>query len=337
MVVELQTLIIAEAGVNHNGEIELAKKLIEGAAMAGADLVKFQTFSAEKIVTRNAPKAGYQLDFSNTSESQFEMLQKLELGKGVLEKLIQHAEKCGIKLFSTGFDAESVDMLVELGQEILKIPSGEITNLPLLQHIGKKKMRVILSTGMSDLNEVGNAIKILENAGTAREKITILHCTSSYPAPIEDINLMAMHSMRDAFKVTTGYSDHSAGIEVAIAAVALGAKVIEKHFTLDKSLPGPDHKASLDLAELKELVVAIRNIEKALGDGAKRLMPSEYKNLTIVRQVIVAKKELKKGEVFTELNVTTKRAGIGISPMLWNQIIGTNAKRDYTKDEAIDL
>ena len=337
MVVELQTLIIAEAGVNHNGEIELAKKLIEGAAMAGADLVKFQTFSAEKIVTRNAPKAGYQLDFSNTSESQFEMLQKLELGKGVLEKLIQHAEKCGIKLFSTGFDAESVDMLVELGQEILKIPSGEITNLPLLQHIGKKNMRVILSTGMSDLNEVGNAIKILENAGTAREKITILHCTSSYPAPIEDINLMAMHTMRDAFKVTTGYSDHSAGIEVAIAAVALGAKVIEKHFTLDKSLPGPDHKASLDLAELKELVVAIRNIEKALGDGAKRLMPSEYKNLTIVRQVIVAKKELKKGEVFTELNVTTKRAGIGISPMLWNQIIGTNAKRDYTKDEAIDL
>lgn len=337
MVVELQTLIIAEAGVNHNGEIDLAKKLIEGAALAGADLVKFQTFSAEKIVTRNAPKAGYQLDFSNTSESQFEMLQKLELGKGVLEKLIQHAEKCGIKLFSTGFDAESVDMLVELGQEILKIPSGEITNLPLLQHIGKKNMRVILSTGMSDLNEVGNAIKILENAGTAREKITILHCTSSYPAPIEDINLMAMHSMRDAFKVTTGYSDHSAGIEVAIAAVALGAKVIEKHFTLDKSLPGPDHKASLDLAELKELVVAIRNIEKALGDGAKRLMPSEYKNLTIVRQVIVAKKELKKGEVFTELNVTTKRAGIGISPMLWNQIIGTNAKRDYTKDEAIDL
>jgi N,N'-diacetyllegionaminate synthase len=337
LVVELQTLIIAEAGVNHNGEINLAKKLIEGAALAGADLVKFQTFSAEKIVTRNAPKAGYQLDFSNTSESQFEMLQKLELGKGVLEKLIQHAEKCGIKLFSTGFDAESVDMLVELGQEILKIPSGEITNLPLLQHIGKKNMRVILSTGMSDLNEVGNAIKILENAGTAREKITILHCTSSYPAPIEDINLMAMHSMRDAFKVTTGYSDHSAGIEVAIAAVALGAKVIEKHFTLDKSLPGPDHKASLDLAELKELVVAIRNIEKALGDGAKRLMPSEYKNLTIVRQVIVAKKELKKGEVFTELNVTTKRAGIGISPMLWNQIIGTNAKRDYTKDEAIDL
>ena len=337
MVVELQTLIIAEAGVNHNGEIDLAKKLIEGTALAGADLVKFQTFSAEKIVTRNAPKAGYQLDFSNTSESQFEMLQKLELGKGVLEKLIQHAEKCGIKLFSTGFDAESVDMLVELGQEILKIPSGEITNLPLLQHIGKKNMRVILSTGMSDLNEVGNAIKILENAGTAREKITILHCTSSYPAPIEDINLMAMHSMREAFKVTTGYSDHSAGIEVAIAAVALGAKVIEKHFTLDKSLPGPDHKASLDLAELKELVVAIRNIEKALGDGAKRLMPSEYKNLTIARQVIVAKKELKKGEVFTELNVTTKRAGIGISPMLWNQIIGTNAKRDYTKDEAIDL
>ena len=337
MVVELQTLIIAEAGVNHNGEIDLAKKLIEGAALAGADLVKFQTFSAEKIVTRNAPKAGYQLDFSNTSESQFEMLQKLELGKGVLEKLIQHAEKCGIKLFSTGFDAESVDMLVELGQEILKIPSGEITNLPLLQHIGKKNMRVILSTGMSDLNEVGNAIKILENAGTAREKITILHCTSSYPAPIEDINLMAMHSMREAFKVTTGYSDHSAGIEVAIAAVALGAKVIEKHFTLDKSLPGPDHKASLDLAELKELVLAIRNIEKALGDGAKRLMPSEYKNLTIARQVIVAKKELKKGEVFTELNVTTKRAGIGISPMLWNQIIGTNAKRDYTKDEAIDL
>jgi N,N'-diacetyllegionaminate synthase len=337
LVVELQTIIIAEAGVNHNGDIDLAKKLIEGAALAGADYVKFQTFSAEKIVTRNAPKAGYQLDPSNTSESQFEMLQKLELGKGVLEKLIQHAEKCGIKLFSTGFDVESVNMLEKLGQEILKIPSGEITNLPLLQHIGKKNMEVLLSTGMSNLNEVGNAIKVLENAGTEREKITILHCTSSYPAPMEDINLMAMHSMRDAFNVSTGYSDHSIGIEVAIAAVALGAKVIEKHFTLDKSLPGPDHKVSLNLAELKDLVIAIRNIEKALGDGRKRLMPSEYKNLAIVRQVIVAKKELKKGEVLTEFNITTKRAGIGISPVMWNQIIGTQAKRDYTKDEVIDL
>lgn len=337
MVVELRTLIIAEAGVNHNGDINLAKKLIEGAASAGTDLVKFQTFNADKLVTKKAPKAGYQLDNSNKSESQFEMLQKLELGKGALEKLIKHAKKCGIKLFSTGFDVETVDMLVELGQEFLKIPSGEITNLPLLQHIGKKNMEVILSTGMSDLKDVENALTILENAGTSRGKITILHCTSSYPAPIEDINLMAMHTMRDAFGVTTGYSDHSEGIEVAIAAVALGAKVIEKHFTLDKSLPGPDHKASLDLAELKELVAAIRNIEKALGDGTKRLMPSEYKNLTIVRQVIVTKKELKKGEVFTELNVTTKRAGNGISPMLWNQIIGTNAKRDYSEDEAIDL
>jgi N,N'-diacetyllegionaminate synthase len=265
------------------------------------------------------------------------MLQKLELGKGALEKLIKHAEKCGIKLFSTGFDVESVDMLVEIGQEILKIPSGEITNLPLLQHIGKKNMEVILSTGMSGLKDVENALKILENAGTSRGKITILHCTSSYPAPMEDINLMAMHSMRDAFNVSTGYSDHSIGIEVAIAAVALGAKVIEKHFTLDKSLPGPDHKVSLNLAELKDLVIAIRNIEKALGDGRKRLMPSEYKNLAIVRQVIVAKKELKKGEVLTEFNITTKRAGIGISPVMWNQIIGTQAKRDYTKDEVIDL
>ena len=270
MVVELQTLIIAEAGVNHNGEIDLAKKLIEGAALAGADLVKFQTFSAEKIVTRNAPKAGYQLDFSNTSESQFEMLQKLELGKGVLEKLIQHAEKCGIKLFSTGFDAESVDMLVELGQEILKIPSGEITNLPLLQHIGKKNMRVILSTGMSDLNEVGNAIKILENAGTAREKITILHCTSSYPAPIEDINLMAMHSMRDAFKVTTGYSDHSAGIEVAIAAVALGAKVIEKHLAEGGNENEIDGFFSATKESFPEYCNEIRSTKSILGEKTFR-------------------------------------------------------------------
>lgn len=333
----MRTIIIAEAGVNHNGNLNLAKKLIEGAALAGTDLVKFQTFSAEKIVTRKAAKAGYQLDPSNTSESQFEMLQSLELGKDALEKLIQHARSCGIKLFSTGFDIDSVDMLIDLGQEILKIPSGEITNLPLLQHIGKKNMKVILSTGMSDLHEVGNAIQVLENAGTARENITLLQCTSSYPAPMEDINLLAMHSMRDAFNISIGYSDHSAGIEVAIAAVALGAQTVEKHFTVDKSLPGPDHKASLDIGELKDLVTAIRNIEKALGDGTKKIMPSEYKNISFVRQVIVAKKELKKGETFSELNITTKRAGIGISPMMWNQVIGTTSKRDYSIDEVIEL
>lgn len=333
----MRIVIIAEAGVNHNGDLNLAKKLIEGAALAGADLVKFQTFSAEKIVTRKAAKAGYQLDPSNTSESQYQMLQKLELGKDALEKLIQHARSCEIQLFSTGFDIESVDMLLNLGQELLKIPSGEITNLPLLQHIGKKNMEVILSTGMSDLNEVGNAIQVLEDAGTLRQNITLLHCTSSYPAPMEDINLSAMHSMRDAFNISVGYSDHSTGIEVAIAAAALGANMIEKHFTVDKSLPGPDHKASLDIAELKDLVVAIRNIEKALGDGTKKIMPSEYKNISTARQVIVAKKELKKGETFNELNVTTKRAGIGISPMMWNQVIGTTSKRDYSIDEVIEL
>lgn len=331
------TLIIAEAGVNHNGDLELAKRLIEGAAIAGADLVKFQTFSAEKLATKKAAKAEYQSNPLNITESQFEMLQKLELGKGSLEKLIQHAQSIGIKLISTGFDIESVDMLVGLGQDLLKIPSGEITNLPLLQHIGKKNMKVILSTGMSNMNEIANAIKVLENAGTLKENITLLQCTSSYPAPIEDVNLLAMHTMKEKFQVSVGYSDHTTGIEVAIAAVALGANIIEKHFTVDKSLPGPDHKVSLEIPELKNLVVSIRSIEKALGDGNKQVMPSEYQNRNIVRQVIVAKRDLKEGEILNETNITTKRAGAGISPLLWGQVIGTRTKRDYSMDEGIEL
>ena len=332
----MRTLIVAEAGVNHNGDLSLAKRLIDVAADAEADLIKFQTFSAKNIATHSVSKADYQYESTDIDESQYAMLEKLELTEEMHLELIEYSQQRGIGFFSTGFDIDSVDMLIRLGQVRFKVPSGEITNLPLLRHIGKQNKEVILSTGMSDLIEVGNAIEILEHAGTSRSKITALHCTTAYPAPMNDVNLSAMLSIQKAFGVSVGYSDHSEGIEVAIAAVALGAKIIEKHFTLDKTLPGPDHKASLEPDELKKMITAIRNIELALGDGVKRIMPSELKNRQVARQSIVAKVNIKKGEALSETNITTKRAGSGISPMRWDQIIGSKSKRDYLIDEIID-
>lgn len=332
----MKTLIIAEAGINHNGDVLLAKRLIDVAADAEADLIKFQTFSAKNIVTRSVSKADYQYESTDKDDSQYAMLEKVELSEEMHRELIKYSQQRGIGFFSTSFDIDSVNMLIRLGQVRFKVPSGEITNLPLLRHIGKRNKEVILSTGMSDLNEVGNAIKSLEDAGTTRSKITALHCTTAYPAPMEDVNLSAMLSIQRAFGVSVGYSDHSEGIEVAIAAVALGAKIIEKHFTLDKTLPGPDHKASLEPDELKKMITAIRNIELALGDGVKKIMPSELKNRQVARQSIVAKANIKKGEALSETNITTKRAGSGISPMRWDQIIGSKSKRDYLIDEIID-
>ena len=332
----MKTLIIAEAGVNHNGDINMAKKLIDIAANAGADLVKFQTFSADRLVTHGAAKAEYQIIATNNTESQHGMLRKLELTESMHHELIAHCTSQNIGFFSTGFDVESVNLLVGLGQELFKIPSGEITNLPYLRHIGKLDKTVILSTGMSNMDEIEAAINVLEESGTHRSKITVLHCTTAYPVPISDVNLRAMQSIQNRFNVAVGYSDHTLGIEIPIAAVALGATIIEKHFTTDRSLPGPDHKASLEPTELKAMIDGIRNIEKALGDGVKRLMPSEITNLPIARKSIVAIRPINIGAIFTEHNLTAKRPGTGISPMEWNKLIGSTAKKDYLADELID-
>ena len=330
------TLIIAEAGVNHNGSIETAGQLIETAAEAGADLVKFQTFSADRLVTGSASKADYQLETTSTSESQHEMIRKLELSREMHEELIAHCKKCGVGFFSTGFDPQSVDLLAELGLDRFKIPSGEITNLPYLRHIGQYGKPVILSTGMARLGEIEAALEVLEASGTPRERVTVLHCNTEYPTPMADVNLKAMLAIRDALGVQVGYSDHTLGIEVPIAAVAMGATVIEKHFTLDRNLPGPDHRASLEPDELKAMVQAIRNIELALsGDGLKRPSPSESKNLEIARKSLVALVPIKAGEPFTEANLGVKRPGSGISPMRWDDFIGRPANRDYQADELI--
>ena len=331
------TLIIAEAGVNHNGRIETAGQLIEIAAEAGADLVKFQTFSADRLVTGSASKADYQLETTSTSESQHEMIRKLELSREMHEELIAHCKKCGVGFFSTGFDPQSVDLLAELGLDRFKIPSGEITNLPYLRHIGQYGKPVILSTGMARLGEIEAALEVLEASGTPRERVTVLHCNTEYPTPMADVNLKAMLAIRDALGVQVGYSDHTLGIEVPIAAVAMGATVIEKHFTLDRNLPGPDHRASLEPDELKAMVQAIRNIELALsGDGLKRPSPSESKNLEIARKSLVALVPIKAGEPFTEANLGVKRPGSGISPMRWDDFIGRPANRDYQADELIE-
>lgn len=332
----MKTLIIAEAGVNHNGDIDIAKKLIDIAAEAGADLIKFQTFNANRLVTEGALKADYQILASDTTESQQTMLRKLELTEAMHHELINHCILREIKFFSTGFDIESIDMLANLGQELFKIPSGEITNLPYLRHIGQLEKNVILSTGMSSMNEIESAIHILEESGTPRSRITVLHCTSAYPAPPLDVNLLAILSIRNKFGVKVGYSDHTLGIEISLAAVALGATVIEKHFTLDRTLPGPDHKASLEPSELKQMIIGIRKIEQALGDGNKRVMPSEIGNQKIARKSIVAKLDIKAGQIFTEENLTTKRPGAGVSPMDWNNIIGKKSSRNYQVDELID-
>jgi N,N'-diacetyllegionaminate synthase len=327
--------IIAEAGVNHNGNVELAKSLIEKAAAAGADAVKFQTFKAENLVSKYAQKADYQRQTTDTEESQFEMIKKLELDIETHKVLMAYCQNIGIMFLSTPFDNDSVDMLHNLGMNIFKIPSGELTNLPYLRKIGSLNKQIILSTGMCNLGEIEDALNILIAAGTSKEKITVLHANTEYPTPMEDVNLKAMQTIKNAFKVKVGYSDHTLGIEVDIAAVAMGATVIEKHFTLDKTMEGPDHKASLEPTELNSMVQSIRNIEKALGNGIKRPSNSETKNIVIARKSIVASKSIKIGELFSEENLSLKRPGQGISPMRWDEVIGQTAQKSYKEDDLI--
>ena len=333
-----KTFIIAEAGVNHNGKIELAYKLIDAAKESGADAVKFQTFKAEAIVTRSAPKANYQLKETNDTESQYEMIKKLEFDVETHRKLISYCEKKCIEFLSSPFDLESIELLDKLGLDTFKIPSGEIVNLPYLRKIGSYSKKIIMSTGMANLEEVKEALKILIESGTTRDNITILHCNSEYPTPMKDVNLKAMQTLKNAFPgINIGYSDHSLGIEIPISAVALGASVMEKHFTLEKNMVGPDHKASLEPEELKAMVKAIRNIEKALGNGIKTPSESEFKNKSITRKSIVANQDIKKGEIFTEQNLGIKRPGIGISPMGWDEVVGRKANRDYKEEEMIEI
>ena len=331
-----RTLIIAEAGVNHNGDLAMAMRLIDVAAQAGADLVKFQTFSADRLATRTASQAAYQVENTGVEETQREMLRRLELSPAAHRELIQHCALRGIGFFSTAFDLESLALLVSLGQALFKIPSGEITNYPYLRRIGALRGHVILSTGMATLSEIEAAIDVLEHEGTQRGEITVLHCTTAYPTAMADVNLRAMETIRNAFGVKTGYSDHTPGVEVAVAAVALGATVIEKHFTLDRNLPGPDHKASLEPDELARMVRSIRNIEAALGDGRKRPTASELGNRAVARKVIVASRDIEPGELFTEDNITPKRGGEGLSPMRWNEVIGRRAARRFSTDESIE-
>ena len=328
-------LVIAEAGVNHNGSLDLAKKLIDIAHDSGADYVKFQTFTAEAVVSKFAKKANYQLSTTEREESQFEMIKKLELDRAAHEELIGYCSQKNIQFLSTAFDHASIDLLAELGIPFYKIPSGEITNLPYLRHIGKMGKPIIMSTGMSTLDEVRDALNILIESGAEKEQITILHCNTEYPTPMEDVNLKAMITIKDELGVNIGYSDHTLGIEVPIAAVAMGATVIEKHFTLDRNMPGPDHAASLEPEELKAMVTAIRNIEKAMGGGEKKPSSSETKNISVARKSIVAKMSIKKGELFTEENLTVKRPGTGMSPMGWDTVIGKAASSDYEMDDLI--
>lgn len=330
-----KVFIIAEAGVNHNGKLELAKKLVDVASEAGADAVKFQTFRAKKIVCKGARKAAYQIKNTGATESQYQMLEKLELTEGMHRELQKYCDEKGIQFLSTPFDIESIQMLAEMNMPILKIPSGEITNYPYLCSIAKCKKKIILSTGMSNLDEVRTALEILRKNGA--KDITALHCNTQYPTIMSDVNLMAMVKMREELGISVGYSDHTLGIEVPIAAVALGATVIEKHFTLDKKMEGPDHKASLEPHELKQMVDGIRCIEQALGDGVKQPSKSENSNRQVIRKSIVAAKKIKKGELLTEENLTTKRPGTGINPMKWNEVVGKKAERDYEEDEMIQI
>ena len=327
--------IIAEAGVNHNGKINVALKQVDAAVAAGADAVKFQTFIPGKVISRFAEKAEYQKLTTDKEETQLDMSRRLELDKDEHEQLLQHCNSKNIEFLSSPFDNESIDFLVSLGLKRIKVPSGEITNLPYLRKIGKSGKSLIVSTGMANLKEIDTALNILEMAGTSRKQITVLHCNTEYPTPMIDVNLRAMFTIQNELGVQVGYSDHTLGIEVPIAAVALGATVIEKHFTLDRTLPGPDHRASLEPDELKAMVRAIRNIEKAMGDGVKNPSPSETKNIPIARKSIVAKKPIKKGERFSENNLTVKRPGSGISPMEWDDYIGKHSGKEYQADDLI--
>ena len=327
--------IIAEAGVNHNGDLRLAKKLVEAAATAGADAVKFQTFKAEAIVAASAPKANYQKDTTPAAESQYDMLKRLELGHDDFLAIKAHCAKKNILFMSTPFDLDSIDMLASMGLDIFKIPSGEITNLPYLRQIGRLKKELILSTGMSTLDEIAGALNVLIEAGTTEKQITVLHCTTDYPTPFRDVNLRVLETLRATFNLRIGYSDHTLGTEVAVAAAALGATVIEKHFTLDKTMEGPDHRASLDSDELTSMIRSIRNIEKSLGSSEKKPTATELANRSIARKSIVATKPITKGEIFTEANLAAKRPGTGISPMQWDELIGQKAQCAFSPDELI--
>jgi N,N'-diacetyllegionaminate synthase len=331
----MSVFIIAEAGVNHNGSIELAKKMIDAATYVQADAIKFQTFKTERLVSQSAQKAEYQKSTTGAYESQFDMIKKLELNADVHKELMNYCKKKKIIFLSTPFDHESIGLLNELGLDIFKIPSGEITNLPYLRHIGQLNKKIILSTGMADIGEIEDALDILIKAGTEKEKITVLHANTEYPTPMEDVNLRAMVTIGKTFDIAYGYSDHTLGIEVDIAAVAMGAQVIEKHFTLDKTMEGPDHKASLEPDELNAMILAIRNIEKALGNGIKKPSKSEKKNMSVARKSIVASVFIKKGDVFSKSNLEIKRPGSGISPMQWDDLLGTVASKDYEADELI--
>jgi N,N'-diacetyllegionaminate synthase len=332
-----RVFIIAEAGVNHNGSLEMARRLVEEAARAGADAVKFQTFRADSLVSPMAPKADYQKQTTAAQESQYDMLKRLELSHQDHLELMACCRQTGIQFLSSPFDLASIDLLVELGLEIFKVPSGEITNLPYLRKIGGLGRSVILSTGMAELGEIDAALAVLIGQGMLKESITLLHCNTEYPTPMEDVNLRAMLTMREVFSVKVGYSDHTQGLEVPVAAVALGARVIEKHFTLDRKLAGPDHGASLEPDELRSMVRAIRNIESALGDGIKQPSSSERKNLVAVRKSIFSAQNIRTGDLFTEEALTVKRPAEGLSPMLWDQVIGKRAPRNYSVGEAIVL
>ena len=333
----MKTLIIAEAGVNHNGDPGLARQLVDVAASAGADVVKFQTFRAERLATAAARKADYQAAATDAGESQQAMLRRLELTRGMHDELRAHCRTRAVEFCSTAFDDESLDLLADMGLERFKIPSGEITNLPFLRRIAGFGKPTLLSTGMATLAEVAAALLALEHAGLPRSRVTVLQCTTEYPAPMSEVNLRAMLTLRDTLGVAVGYSDHTRGIEAAIAAVALGAVVIEKHFTLDRDLPGPDHRASLEPAELTAMVAAIRNVEQALGDGIKRPGRGEEKNRLVVRKSIVALRAIRTGESFDATNVTVKRPGGGLSPMRWDDVIGRVSARDFSADELIEL
>ena len=330
----MKTLIIAEAGVNHNGNFELAKKLIDKAVEGGADIVKFQTCKAENVISRYADKAEYQKVTTGEADSQLEMVRKLMLTYEEYGQLKEYCDEKDIEFLSTAFDLPSVDYLHSIGMRRWKIPSGEITNLPLLIKIAKLHEPIIMSTGMSELSEVADAVKVLKDNGAT--DITLLHCTTEYPAPYEDVNLKAMETMREVFGLPVGYSDHTKGLEIPVAAVAMGACVIEKHFTLDRNMEGPDHKASIEPDELKSMVDQIRHVEVAIGNGEKKVSASELKNQDIARKSIIAKTAIKAGDVFTEDNVTTKRPGSGINPMRWFDLLGKTAKHDYQEDYLIE-
>ncbi len=330
-------IIIAEAGVNHNASMERAREMVRCAARAGADYVKFQTAVPELVISSIAPKAEYQKETTGTEESQLDMCRAIHLPLSAYAELAALCREEGIGLMSTPFDLVSIDTLVPLGMDYWKIPSGEITNLPYLRKIARRGERIILSTGMSTLAEVESALEVIEANGTPRSDVWLLHCTTQYPTPMEDVNLRAMDALRTLGTAGVGYSDHTLGIEVPVAAAALGATVIEKHFTLDKSLPGPDHRASLDPAELEAMVKAVRNIEKALGTGLKEVRETERGNITVARKSIVAARDITAGEIFDESNITVKRPGGGISPMEWDNVIGRTATRDFAYDTLIEL